>query len=60
MSKLAALYARVSVATEESVSVARQLESGHRYVMARGWEVVGTFVEDGVSATLQEPKERDG
>jgi hypothetical protein len=34
--KPVALYARVSVATDESVSVARQLASRRKYAAARG------------------------
>jgi len=55
-----ALYARLSVTKEESVSIARQLQSCRRYADARGWEVVGEFVDDGVSATANRPEDRDG
>jgi site-specific DNA recombinase len=54
------LYARLSVTKEESVSIARQLESCRSYAGARGWEVVGEFVDDGVSATSNRPEERKG
>ncbi len=54
------LYARLSVTKEESVSIARQLQSCRRYAEARGWEVVGEFVDDGVSATANRPEERNG
>lgn len=54
------LYARLSVTKEESVSIARQLQSCRRYAEARGWEVVGEFVDDGVSATANRPEERPG
>jgi site-specific DNA recombinase len=54
------LYARLSVTKEESVSIARQLQSCRRYAEARGWEVVGEFVDDGVSATANRPEERLG
>lgn len=54
------LYARLSVTKEESVSIARQLQSCRRYAEARGWEVVGEFVDDGVSATANRPEERQG
>ena len=40
------LYARLSVTKEESVSIARQLLSCRRYAEARGWEVVGEFIDD--------------
>lgn len=54
------LYARLSVTKEESVSIARQLQSCRRYAEARGWEVVGEFVDDGVSATANRPEDRNG
>ena len=54
------LYARISVTKEESVSVERQLESGRRLAEARGWEIVGEFVDDGVSATANRPEDRAG
>lgn len=55
-----ALYARLSVTKEESVSIARQLESCRKYAEARGWEVVGEFIDDGVSATANRPEDRSG
>ena len=55
-----ALYARLSVTKEESVSITRQLLSCRRYAEARGWEVVGEFVDDGVSATANRPEDRNG
>ncbi|WP_415853870.1 recombinase family protein, partial [Sinomonas sp. G460-2] len=54
------LYARLSVTKEESVSIARQLQSCRRYAEARAWEIVGEFVDDGVSATANRPEERQG
>lgn len=54
------LYARLSVTKEESVSIARQLRSCRSYAEARGWEVVGEFVDDGVSATSNRPEDRKG
>lgn len=54
------LYARLSVTKEESVSIARQLHSCRSYAEARGWEVVGEFVDDGVSATSNRPEDRKG
>lgn len=54
------LYARLSVTKEESVSIARQLESTRKYAEGRGWEVVGEFVDDGVSATANRPEDRLG
>ena len=58
--RLCVLYARLSVTKEESVSIARQLQSCRRYAEARGWEIVGEFVDDGVSATSNRPEERHG
>ncbi|MFF0145384.1 recombinase family protein [Amycolatopsis sulphurea] len=55
-----ALYARLSVTKEESVSITRQLQSCRRYAQARGWEVVGEFIDDGVSATANRPEDRKG
>jgi DNA invertase Pin-like site-specific DNA recombinase len=55
-----ALYARLSVTKEESVSIARQLQSCRKYAEARGWEVVGEFIDDGVSATANRPEDRNG
>lgn len=54
------LYARISVTTEESVSVARQIASGRKYAAARGWRVVDEFIDDGVSATHNKPERRPG
>lgn len=54
------LYARLSVTKEESVSIARQLQSCRRYADAREWEIVGEFVDDGVSATANRPEDRAG
>lgn len=54
------LYARLSVTKEESVSIERQLDAGRKYAAARGWPVVGEFVDDGVSATANRPEERRG
>lgn len=58
--KRAVIYARISVTTEESVSVERQIESAQKYAEARGWSVVGTFTDDGVSATKNRPEDRTG
>ncbi len=54
------VYARLSVTKEESVSIARQLQSCRKYAEARGWVVVGEFVDDGVSATANRPEDRRG
>ena len=54
------LYARISVSKEESVSVERQLAAGRKLAEARGWEVIGEFTDDGVSATASRPEDRAG
>lgn len=55
------IYARLSVTTEESVSIERQIEAARKYADARGWEVAAEpFVDDGVSATKIKPDERAG
>lgn len=54
------LYARLSVTTEESVSIERQLESARKTAEARGWEVVGEHIDDGVSASRVKPEDRVG
>ncbi len=56
----AVIYARISVAQEASVSIHRQLEAAQQYAAARGWQVVGTFTDDGVSATHNKPEDRAG
>lgn len=58
--KRCVLYARLSVTKEESVSIARQLEACRKYAEGRGWEVIGEFVDDGVSATVNRPQDRKG
>ena len=46
MRRSVVMYARISIATEESVSIARQLEAGRQYARARGWKLVGTYVDE--------------
>jgi site-specific DNA recombinase len=58
MTRRAVIYARISVASEESVSITRQIESGRKYAEARGWDVVATFADEGVSATRLKPRDR--
>ena len=58
--KRAVIYARLSVASDDSVSIARQVESCTQYAEARGWEVVATCTDDGVSATHNKPEQRAG
>lgn len=54
------IYARISVSNEASVSIERQVQAAEQYAASRGWKVVGTFRDDGVSATYNEPKRRVG
>lgn len=56
----AVIYTRISVSQDESVSIARQVESAQQYAAARGWQVVGQYVDDGVSATANQPEDRTG
>lgn len=56
----AVVYARISVSSEESVSIERQIEAAEQYAAARGWKLVGTFKDDGVSATHNKPENRAG
>lgn len=58
--KKVVIYARLSVSREESVSITRQLDAGRRYAEARGWEVVGEYTDDGVSASSVKPENRVG
>lgn len=55
-----AIYARISVTQEASVSIDRQVEAAAQYATARGWQVVATFKDDGVSATQNKPEGRVG
>ncbi|WP_159622654.1 recombinase family protein, partial [Ruania rhizosphaerae] len=54
------VYARISITSEESVSIERQIEAGEQYAAAQGWQVVGTFTDEGVSATANRPVDREG
>lgn len=54
------IYARISVSSEESVSIDRQIEAAQQYAAARGWQVVEVFIDDGVSATKNAPEDRAG
>lgn len=60
MGARAVIYARISVSAQESVSIARQVEAGHAYALSRGWDVVATFTDEGVSATHTQPSARAG
>ncbi len=55
-----AIYARLSVSSDESVSISRQIDACTKYAASRGWEVVATFTDDGVSATHNRPEARAG
>ena len=58
---VAAVYARRSVATANSVSIDHQLEAGARAAAARGWALhPGNFVDNGVSAIKTRARERPG
>jgi site-specific DNA recombinase len=54
------LYVRISLSTEESVSIDRQIEAGQQYAAARSWTVVGVYRDEGVSATHNKPEDRKG
>lgn len=54
------IYARISVTQEASVSIDRQIEAAEQYAAARGWQEVGVFRDDGVSATHNKPESRAG
>ncbi|HEX5017856.1 MAG TPA: recombinase family protein, partial [Actinomycetes bacterium] len=58
--KRAAIYARLSLATEESVSIERQVKAARTFAKARGWDVVLVATDDGVSATRHRPEKRPG
>lgn len=55
-----ALYTRISVTSDESTSIERQITAANHYAASRGWEVFGTFTDDGVSATRNKPADRPG
>lgn len=60
MSRRAIVYARLSVKSEESVSIERQLAAGRKYCESRGWTVVDEAIDEGVSATFNRPEDRVG
>lgn len=55
-----AIYARLSSASEESVSIARQVAECQTEADRRGWKVAVVATDDGVSATKNRPDERPG
>ncbi|GAA4115907.1 hypothetical protein GCM10022215_15210 [Nocardioides fonticola] len=58
--KRVALYARLSVSTEQSVSIQRQLASCREYAERRDWDVVLEAVDEGVSGSKTAPGSRAG
>ncbi|WP_418062422.1 recombinase family protein [Pimelobacter simplex] len=55
-----AIYVRISVAQEASVSIDRQIEAARQYAAARGWTVAAVFRDEGISATHNKPEDRVG
>lgn len=55
-----AIYARISIASEESVSIERQVQAAQQYAAARGWDVAEVFTDEGVSASANRPEDRAG
>jgi len=55
-----AIYARISVTKDESVSLANQVESAKLYAAARNWNLAAVFRDDGVSASKNKPEDRAG
>jgi site-specific DNA recombinase len=59
--KRAVIYARISVTTEESVSIEGQIKRCREHAEKEGWTVVGEpFVDDGVSGSKNKPEDRPG
>jgi DNA invertase Pin-like site-specific DNA recombinase len=56
----AAIYARVSTADQatEGTSIDTQLDSCRSYVNAKGWDLVDTFVDEGVSGGMENRRSR--
>lgn len=55
-----AVYVRLSISQEASVSIERQKAAAEAYCKAHGWTVVAAFVDDGVSASKNRPEDRAG
>lgn len=55
-----AIYVRISVSQEASVSIERQIEAAEQYAAARGWTVAAVFRDEGVSASHNKPEDRAG
>ena len=58
MRKKVAIYARISQASEQSVSVDRQVATCRKYAEAHEWDVLETYVDEGTSATSLRIHER--
>lgn len=56
----AVIYTRLSLSTDESVSLERQEKAARDYARALGWPVAGAYADDGVSATKNRPEDRAG
>jgi DNA invertase Pin-like site-specific DNA recombinase len=56
----AGISARISLSTEESVSIERQLQAEREYCQRRGWTVVAEAVDESVRATQVAPEKRKG
>lgn len=54
----AVVAARISVLTDESVSIQRQVKSGEKYAALKDWPVVGYVKDEDVSATKVAPFDR--
>ncbi|HWJ11580.1 MAG TPA: recombinase family protein, partial [Nocardioides sp.] len=58
--KRVVVYVRLSITTDESVSIERQLEACRNYCKARSWTIVAEHKDDGVSASASAPEHRRG
>lgn len=59
--KRAVIYARISQSTDESVSIAQQIEEATEHIAREGWQLVGEpFVDEGVSASKVPAGDRPG
>lgn len=54
----AVVAARISILTDESVSIQRQVKSGEKYAALKDWPVVGYVKDEDVSATKVAPFDR--
>jgi DNA invertase Pin-like site-specific DNA recombinase len=58
--KTCVIYTRISVSNEKSASIEVQTAAARKFAKARGWRVLETFPDDGVSATYNKPEKREG